>query len=517
MLYDEDGFEEPFEAVIERRKPTMKQNKLLAVLLALLLCAMLPLSAMAATEYSFQLIPGDDMASVDAIKDLFDVLTVRFLKGEGSGMLTLSLSGEDVFSAATRMTGDGLYLDSAILGDKPVYASAEDIGQVLTQLATADEGADEEMVSQIKPMIAQLFSQAGMMNELKETALADPSVNLPDETFNSEEMRAQIKKAFADDEAMADYVLGILDRAEITEGSFTSEAHDPATQSIKITLTKDDVATLQSSTTVQKMLTDSGSMTEEEAAAELKKAMDNMEKMDVVMTMYADDSHLVALEMTMDSAMTVTDDDGEAEKESVQMTATYNRLTVDGTVNHSATMLLGEDGKTEADLAFVLTAKDGSYTLDGAMNEVDDGKEEPILTVKGVLNSADSKADGWLAMLADENQITFTYTGSTEGDQTERLVSLYARENAVAITELAASERPLFSLRVTTSENADDNALKAIESATAENAVQPLQMSDDELTEYLTSISTNATQVLYTVLSKLPSSVIELLTATNGN
>ena len=80
-----------------------------------------------------------------------------------------------------------------------------------------------------------------------------------------------------------------------------------------------------------------------------------------------------------------------------------------------------------------------------------------------------------------------------------------------------ASERPLFSLRVTTSENADDNALKAIESATAENAVQPLQMSDDELTEYLTSISTNATQVLYTVLSKLPSSVIELLTATNGN
>ena len=87
----------------------------------------------------------------------------------------------------------------------------------------------------------------------------------------------------------------------------------------------------------------------------------------------------------------------------------------------------------------------------------------------------------------------------------------------MAITELAASERPLFSLRVTTSENADNNALKAIESATAENAVQPLQMSDDELTEYLTSISTNATQVLYTVLSKLPSSVIELLTATNGN
>lgn len=87
----------------------------------------------------------------------------------------------------------------------------------------------------------------------------------------------------------------------------------------------------------------------------------------------------------------------------------------------------------------------------------------------------------------------------------------------MALTELAASERPLFSLRVTTSENADDSVLKAIESATAENAVQPLQMSDDELTEYLTSISTNATQVLYTVLSKLPSSVIELLTATNGN
>ena len=87
-------------------------------------------------------------------------------------MLTLSLSGEDVFSAAARMTGDGLYLDSAILGDKPVYASAEDIGQVLTQLASADETMDAETVSQIKPMIAHLFSQAGMMSELKGMALA---------------------------------------------------------------------------------------------------------------------------------------------------------------------------------------------------------------------------------------------------------------------------------------------------------------------------------------------------------
>ena len=34
----------------------MKQTKLLAILLALL-CALLPLSAMAATEYSVQLIP----------------------------------------------------------------------------------------------------------------------------------------------------------------------------------------------------------------------------------------------------------------------------------------------------------------------------------------------------------------------------------------------------------------------------------------------------------------------------
>ena len=306
----------------------MKQNKLLAVLLALLLCAMLPLSAMAATEYSFQLIPGDDMASVDAIKDLFDVLTVRFLKGEGSGMLTLSLSGEDVFSAATRMTGDGLYLDSAILGDKPVYASAEDIGQVLTQLASAEEGMTQETLNQIKPMIAHLFSQAGMMSELKGMALADPSVTPPAE-LKSDELREQLQKLYGDDPAMLDYVLGILDRAEITEGSFTSDAHDPATQSIKITLTKDDVAKLQSSSTVRKALTQTGAVTEEEAAAELKKAMDNMEKMDVLMTLYADDSHLVALEMTMDSAMTVTDDDGETERESVQMTAAYNRLTKD--------------------------------------------------------------------------------------------------------------------------------------------------------------------------------------------
>ena len=492
----------------------MKQTKLLAILLALL-CALLPLSATAATEYSVQLIPGDDMASVPAVMDLCDVLTLRLLQGENSGMLTLNLSGEDVFSAAARMTGDGLYLDSALLGDKPVYASAEDIGQVLTQLASAEEGMTQETLNQIKPMIAHLFSQAGMMSELKGMALADPSVTPPAE-LKSDELREQLQKLYGDDPAMLDYVLGILDRAEITEGSFTSDAHDPATQSIKITLTKDDVAKLQGSSTVRKALTQTGAVTEEEAAAELKKAMDSMEKMDVLMTLYADDSHLVALEMTMDSAMTVTDDDGETERESVQMTAAYNRLTKDGVMNHSATMMLGEDGETEADLAFVLTEEDGSYTLDGAMNEVDDGKEKPILTVKGVLTVADGKADGWLALLADETQVTFTYAASVEGDSTDRVMALYVRENAVALTELAASERPLFSLRLKTTENADDSALKAIEAATAETALQPLQMSDEECTDYITSISTNATQVLYTVLSKLPSSVIELLTA-SGN
>lgn len=103
-----------------------------------------------------------------------------------------------------------------------------------------------------------------------------------------------------------------------------------------------------------------------------------------------------------------------------------------------------------------------------------------------------------------------------EGDSTDRVMALYVRENAVALTELAASERPLFSLRLKTTENADDSALKAIEAATAETALQPLQMSDEDCTAYITSISTNATQVLYAVLSKLPSSVIELMTA-SGN
>jgi len=491
----------------------MKQTKLLAILLALL-CALLPLSAMAATEYSVQLIPGGDMASVPAVKDLCDALTLRLLQGENSGMLTLNLSGEDVFSAAARMTGDGLYLDSAILGDKPVYASAEDIGQVLTQLASAEEGMTQETLNQIKPMIAHLFSQAGMMSELKGMALADPSVTPPAE-LKSDELREQLQKLYGDDPAMLDYVLGILDRAEITEGSFTSDAHDPATQSIKITLTKDDVAKLQGSSTVRKALTQTGAVTEEEAAAELKKALDNIQKMDVVLTLYTTETELVSLEMTMDSAMDVTDD-GETERESVQMTAAYNRLTKDGTVNHSASMLIGEDGETEADLAFVLTAKDGSYTLDGAMNEVDDGKEKPMMTVKGVLNGADGKADGWLALLADETQVTFTYAASVEGDSTDRVMALYVRENAVAITELAASERPLFSLRLLTVENADDSALKTVEGATVETALQPLQMSDEDCTAYITSISTNATQVLYAVLSKLPSSVIELMTA-SGN
>lgn len=148
------------------------------------------------------------------------------------------------------------------------------------------------------------------------------------------------------------------------------------------------------------------------------------------------------------------------------MTAAYNRLTKDGVMNHRATMMLGEDGETEADLAFVLTEEDGSYTLDGAMNEVDDGKEKPILTVKGVLTVADGKADGWLALLADETQITFTYAASVEGDSTAPRADGPLCPGKRGGRPSAGLRASLFSLRLKTTENADDSALKAIEAAT---------------------------------------------------
>lgn len=91
-------------------------RKWLTTLLCLLLSLALPLCALADTQHTVQVIPGDDMASVDGVKDLCDALAVKVTTNDKAGALTLNLSGTDVLNVKLTADENGLYVQSELLG-----------------------------------------------------------------------------------------------------------------------------------------------------------------------------------------------------------------------------------------------------------------------------------------------------------------------------------------------------------------------------------------------------------------
>lgn len=474
----------------------MKMRKWIAVLLCLMLAATSSVS-LAATEYSLKVTPGDEIASQEAIKDLFDVLTLKILSGENSGQLTVSISDTDLLSLAMRLTGNGLYAQSAILGDSPVFISAEDLAALMETAAGEQGGGTAEAGQAAAESVMQWFGQIDTMQEAMQSAKPESVETLSFEE-EKEAAKAAVDEQFADDPAMAEFVKSFLDRAELTEGDFSSDRHDPATQCVKMTMTEEDFVALAKSTTLQQ----SSSMTEEE----LLKALQQVE-LDMKLLMYLEGDELVAAAMTLAEKVSQEAEEGEEpETEDVWMNAEYNRLTANGVAEHSLTMLIGEEDETEMTMAFLLTDADGVYNLEGAANSVEDGREVPELTVKGALEAKDETKSGWLGMCADDTQITLTL----EATENEKLVGLYVRNDASAATELAASERPVLSLQITIDRNASEEALATLDAATEDTSVQPMRMSEEEMTEFVNALSTNAMQVLYAALSVMPASVLNL-------
>ena len=56
----------------------------------------------------------------------------------------------------------------------------------------------------------------------------------------------------------------------------------------------------------------------------------------------------------------------------------------------------------------------------------------------------DGVSDGYFAVLANRQQVTFAYHAENQGNDRIRTLNLYSRGNAAAIIAPAASDRPLF-------------------------------------------------------------------------
>ena len=470
-------------------------RKLITTLLCLLLTAALPLAALADTQHELEIIPGDAIAALPPASDLCEALGLTFTRGEKSAALTLSISDTPIATVALGVDMDALYVQSSLLGDDVFYVGWEDgfdflenlfkaalEGQAAAQGTEVDEAAlkaIEQMLDAYKQqiMLAIAAGADGMTRGMI-------SVDTP------EEMMEKIGKIFDDDDGMLDFYAGLLEKITFEEGEFKDDERDTATIHMSMTLTGEDMAgvcdTQYMRNAMEMALKAENPTLEGEALdAMVEEALEEARKVyedgdiSIVLNVYAADGGETIVGMDMGMAMSVA---GEKPAQA-GFNMNYDRLTGEDGVNHRADVSITADGEELGQIAFRLD------------------------------RGTDGVSEGFLAMLVQSQQITFVYHGHNEEDQRLRTLDIYARDNATAIIEPAASDRPVIGFRLTSGQ-VESSVLDQIDDATPDTAINALNLSAKDLEALVTEIQARVTQAVFSAVANLPESVSQLFAGT---
>lgn len=458
-------------------------RKWMTVLLSLMLALALPLTVFAEKlQHTLTIEPGDDLASIQALADIFDVLSLTFTSGEKSGALTLTLDGTDVATIALGADVTGLYAQSNLLSDEVLYVTWDDgfafLSGVLSSAATDEASA------------AAVEAMEDSLTEAKAAIVSTMQNGMPaSQPKNSEELVAMFEQMFPNDPKMIEYAQGIYDKLVVEEGTFEAAGRDTAAWKQSLTMTGEDFVAVAETNYMRSMMEQILKQESPELqGAELNAAIDELiaevvevyqnNDIQVSVEAYATDEAMTdPVGMAMRMQMNIAE---EGETINAVMSMDYNRLTDVNGVSHKALMNMTIDQENAMDLLFDL--------------------------YKG----ADDVSTGMLSMLVEGEQITITYDAANTGSARNRAASLYMRSGASAIIEPAASERPLITFNVQT-QPADPAVLAQIDTADAHSAVNVMKLSEEEMQTLVSGIVARAQQIYSTALSKLPPSVFGLL------
>ncbi len=465
-------------------------RKWMSVILSLLLAAALPLTALADTQHTLSVVPGDMLASEEAVADLLDALALRITEGEKSGALSVMLNDQVIVTAGLTADATGLYAASGLLGEDVLYVTWDDGFAMLNDLlagSMAQAGADEDVQKGLEATLAEVKNAIVSAIAAGNLPAAQSAVPVA-----MEESLKLVQEMFPDDPAMVDYIKGLYDEMTIEDGSFADEDRDTADQKYRMVMDESDLVAICDTNYMKSIITEAMAVemadaSEAEIAEAAEKMLDEVRKiyeesgLEMIMEMYTLDAGqtLVGMEMIMNMSVDATES-GEEGNTGMQMAAEYDRLTDENGVSHQASAAMA------ADLSMVEVSFD-------------------------LYRANSGKSAGMLGMLADGEEVVVLYEAEQKAaDTRERSFDLYFRSNATSILTPAASARPVIGIKLVT-EPAPAETLAALENANAENSVDVLKLSEAEWKALGEQISLNATQILYTALSQLPTSALSLL------
>lgn len=480
-------------------------RKILASVLCLMLALALPLGALAATDVTVRLIPGDELTQQEpTVGTALNSLFVHVVGADEGATVALESDKGEIVSAALTGNENGIYVSSPLLGDRTLYFTMEDLQNFMVE-TMKQQGAGEEEIAQIQQMFAQMGAQPAAM------------------ALESQDMEAMMN-----DPALMQLITGLADKIVVTEGEFTDAAHDPATTQTVVTLTGEDLALVFDMQMVKDMYANLAKTSGMEPEAMLKMIKDMIAQLDVkyVITVLTNEDDLCAMQMDMtivgDATIEVPGENGTTTTETfsadMTMDLDVNALTkAEDVVNVNITCNMANKGDAEGDLEKAsivadIVADDNADTVTFVGSMTVEGSENEKVDFQGAFaEGEDDSLNGWIAILADNNQMTFQIQAKEEAGVTNVLVSLLVRENATAIVEPTWSDKPLFSVAVQVKEVETPAALTALASATPETSLQLLKMTEAELESELEAISGDAMSALMAGLSNLPAELLSLM------
>lgn len=478
-------------------------RKILASLLCLMMLVAMPLSSLAATDVSLRLIPGEELtAEVPELGTILNALNFRLIFEEGAGLFALESTNGEIASAALRgdEEGDSFYVASAFLGDRVLYFTADDIAKLMEEMMR-QQGVDEEVIAQFQQGMSGATNNTAAFGANPEEVLTDP--------------------------AMLQFMENITNKISVEEGQYTDAAFNPATTKTSISMTGEDILPMLDSQVMKDAYANAAQaagMTADELLSQVKDLFTQID-MNINVVVYTDEDDLCSMQMDMIMKGDVTLEttvDGKTvtETESIDMTMdmAVNVLDVaddQENINLVANINSAKPEEEKVSLTADIRVNDDADTIAFMGKLVAD--EETALDFQGIFTEGeDDTVKGWVALLTDGTQITFTVDAAKKAENLySAMLSLYVRENASSIVEPSWSDKALFSFAVDVNTDAETpELLTKLQSVTSENAVRLGTMDEEQLKAELEGITLDANSALMTALGNLPTELLGLLLGT---
>ncbi|MDD3213503.1 MAG: hypothetical protein PHY64_07505 [Eubacteriales bacterium] len=524
-------------------------------LLSILIALLLPISAMAqgsaidmlkqAKEDGKEIVstvtfePGALLNADQMVTDLCAATAIRLQKLTGGyGALTLALSGEDMITAQVRVDENGLYVQSEVLGETPLYFTWDDIENGIVE-AMKSSGMDEDMMTEFSKGFSEGFKNA--------LAFGEAAKAKEDGTMTEDEISQKIVEMMGWDESILTWANGIKDKAVVTNGSFTIGDSDTADTQTVIQITGDDLVSLFDTQFMKDQLTQQqkaqdSSLTDEEVAkkvddaiAEMKDAMGKSDFTMQVTQLTNGEDEFVAMQYNMVGNFSETEvksdiedavetdaaaqtDDAKDTLQKMEMSMQVISKTLDNGKQYTAVISTSQNDALVFDLNASLTKGDTACT--GTFN-LTDKDQKPLMTLNLTSDYTDaSHVTGQLSGAAydgdDEFAFLVTLDQTTGDNAIDTAISFAGSDDLAALTADPTSAMA-GTLKVNTVVQDDSGFFTALAAATPDSSVELMKLSDADMATFTSTLETNFMSVVYKMFANLPDSVAQALTTEMGN